>query len=115
MLPKGLYYTAKQLSMRALIKPVTARRWLQHGVGQGYLDVKESGVTKRYKVKENVRTSSKSESQVDVETVRGEVSKDVRGTPGTVPDRAKQSEGTVTRKRSSVLREQSTVSGEENS
>lgn len=53
LMPKGLWYTAKQVSLRAVppIKEVTARRWLQHGVGANLLDVRLSGVRKRYKVR----------------------------------------------------------------
>ena len=53
LMPKGLWYTAKQISLRAMppIKEVTARRWLQHGSGKGILEMKKSGIVKRYRVK----------------------------------------------------------------
>lgn len=55
LLVKGKWYTAKQVSLLALIKEVTARRWLQQGVGQGYLEIRMSGIVKRFRVKDELR------------------------------------------------------------
>ena len=52
LLSDGKWYTSKQLSLIALIKEVTARRWLQQGVGRNVLDVNVSGIVKRFKVKD---------------------------------------------------------------
>lgn len=52
LLPKGLFYTSKQVSLKAVIREVTARRWLQKGLGQGRLEMRTTGIRKRYRVKE---------------------------------------------------------------
>ena len=114
LLPKGLYYTARQVARLAVIKTVTARRWLQHGVGHGILEMKESGIIKRFRVKENVTTkSSKPGSQKDPKGIRKQKPEDIRGIAGDIPEGIRSGENPLTEEGRDILDQSSTVSSEE--
>ncbi|MCK5617619.1 hypothetical protein KAR91_87955 [Candidatus Pacearchaeota archaeon] len=112
LLPKGLFYTATQVSVRALIKPVTARRWLQHGHGSGILEMKESGIVKRFRVKENVTKSSKPGNQKASEGDREQESQDLRGTVGDLSEGVRSNQDTSTEEGRRLVDQSSNVSSE---